>query len=156
MKEQQMKKIFVVAVITLSSVALLAQGPPQRKMAGPGEGAPHNRQEKLMEFLQLTAEQKSAWQAVHDESRESLEAVASRQREAHEQMGAALEAANPDACAVGRFMIQVDAAGDERRALQEATTKKASALLTAEQKTRFEAWKAAQHEEGMKMRTPQR
>ena len=150
-----MKKMFVVAVITLSSVALLAQAPPQRKMAGP-EGGPQGRQEKLMEFLQLTPEQKSAWQAVHDGARSSFETIASRQREAHEQMRTELQAASPDPCTVGRLMIQVEAAGTERRALQEATTKKAVTLLTAEQKTKFEAFKAAQHEGDMKMRTPQR
>ena len=153
-----MKKVFAVAVIMLSSLTLLAQAPPQRKMADPGQGGPYGRSpEKLFEFLQLTSEQKSAWQAIHDDARASFETLASRQRDAHEQMRAAMQSSDPDVCAVGRLMIQVDAAGGERRALHEATEKKALVLLTAEQKTKYEAWKAAQREgDGMRMRAPHR
>jgi Spy/CpxP family protein refolding chaperone len=145
-----MKKLFAVAVITLSSLTLLAQAPP------PPNG-PHGRSpEKLYEFLQLSAQQKSAWQAVHEEVRPTFEALASRQRAAHEQMRAELAASSPDACSVGRLMMQVEAASVERKAIHEATEKKAVALLTSEQATKFEAWKAAQHEGGgMRMRTPQ-
>ena len=152
-----MKKVFAVAVITLSSLALVAQAPPQRMVAGPGQDGPHARQpEKLYEFLQLTPEQTIAWQAVHDEVRARFETLASSQRAAHEQMRKELEASSPDACAVGRLMIQVDAASVERRALHEATEKKAVGLLSEEQKTRYEAWKAALHEgDGRKVRTAQ-
>ena len=150
-----MKKVFAVAMMTLSSLTLLAQAPSPRAMAGPGQGGPYGGQpEKFFEFLQLTGAQRSAWETVHDEARASSETIASRQREAHEQMRKALESSSPDACAVGHLMIQVDAASDERRALHEATEKKAVALLSAEQKTKYEAWKAARHQgEGMKMRT---
>lgn len=151
-----MKNVLAVALITLSSLTLAAQTPPPRAMPGPAQGGPYGHQpDKLFEFLQLTAEQTNAWQAVHDEARARFETLASGQRAAHEQMRKELEASSPDACTVGRLMIQVDAASNERRALHEATEKRAVALLSAEQKTKYEAWKAARQEgDSMRMRTP--
>src|SRR5690349_16610167 len=88
--------------------------------------------------LNLTDEQKTAWKATVHDFRTANEALFDKQRNAQERLHDALDVASPDACAVGAAMISLHAVEEQLRTAHQALDQKLEALLTPEQKAKFE------------------
>jgi Spy/CpxP family protein refolding chaperone len=132
--------ILAVAALVASAPAALAQPPGgSRGMHDRG----HDRGRDLTEFLGLSDEQREAWRTAHQSHFEAQRPTFEKIRELREQLKTELESSSPDAATVGGYVIsihQLDAdleasRGDLENALRE--------ILTDEQETKFDAWKAA-------------
>lgn len=132
-----MKRFSIVAMaVLLITTAAFAQGPGP---GGPPPGGPGG--DPLAEYLALTNDQKTAWQTIQNELRASVSGLHDQQRTLHEQLATALD--GTDAAAIGTLMLRIRAIGDQIKAAQDAADNKFEALLTPDQRTKFEAFQAA-------------
>ena len=97
------------------------------------------RPDRLETMLNLTAEQKAAWDAARNDFHNANEALFDRERSAQQQLHDALEAKSPDPCAVGTAMVSLHAVEEQLRTAHQALDQKLEALLTPEQKAKFES-----------------
>lgn len=111
---------------------------------GPGEG-PCGRGrlgEFVAERLDLSAEQREAWTALHEELRATLRPLFEESRRLHEAIRDELDGESPDALTVGEMMV----AGKEQRLrmkeAREAHERAIAELLTPEQAEKLEEMKA--------------
>ena len=128
----------MAAALALALVAapLLAvdapAGPP------PGPKGPLGGYLACLRIVDLTEVQKADVKALVEASRPKLEALHATLKIDREALRAAVTAATPDPCAVGRALLKVEAdlkaIGDELKALRTAI----EALLTPEQKAKLE------------------
>lgn len=143
-----MKRILVLITITLVAAvtALAVEGPGPRLREERGE---------LGSYLGLSAEQRTVWDAAHAEFAAVVEPLAQKERGIMEQVEAALKGKS-DACGIGNNMLAAQAVRDQIHAAHETMTQKQVAVLTSEQKTKFDAFVAARGgpEGEMKMRSP--
>lgn len=132
-----------VAVFTLSLLFVFAGAALAQNRRAPGAmrgpGAPAlPRVNPLVEYLALTAEQKAAWEANREEMHEAIEPL----HERGAALAAQLETTN-DAAGIGSLVLQLRAVSTQIEAAREAGDAKFSALLTPDQKVKFEAFEAA-------------
>ncbi|MEA2572366.1 MAG: Heavy-metal resistance [Acidobacteriota bacterium] len=135
-----MKRIALILTLVLATAtaAFTQQGPP------PGGGPPRPAgPDPLIAYLNLTAEQKAAWEAARAAFETSTQPLFEKQREAQEQLGTLLEGKSTDSCAIGTQMIAIRTIGDQIKAAHDALDAKFEASLTAEQKSKYEAFEAA-------------
>ena len=132
-----MKRIALfIALITLTASIALAQQP--RRM-GPGGPPPPPR---LNEFLNLTPAQETQIDALHDSMRTTIDPLFEAKRAEDEKLHSLIESANPDATAIGKQVLAIRAIDQQIRAAHEAMEQKGAALLTADQKVKFDAFNA--------------
>ena len=144
-----MKRILVLITITLvAAVSALAA-------EGPGPRPREERGAELGRYLNLTAEQRNVWDAAHAEFAAAAEPLFQKERGIMEQVEASLKSKS-DACGIGNNMLAAQAVRDQIHAAHETMTQKQTAVLTPEQKSKFEAFLAARGgpEEGIRMRHP--
>ncbi|MGA7616791.1 MAG: Spy/CpxP family protein refolding chaperone, partial [Thermoanaerobaculia bacterium] len=119
---------------------------------GPGAHTPAHVQaaanaplapEAIVQFLDLTAAQQAQWDALHETFRSDLQPLQEQRRTVATQLRELLSQSGPDPAAVGDLVIQEHSIGEKIRALRETLDGSLAALLTPEQKTRYEALKAA-------------
>jgi protein CpxP len=128
------------SVLVLGGAAWLAAAPEgERAEAGPGRG---RRAERLAEYLDLSAEQQATWKSLREKHRADTQPLREEGRALHDRMRAAIDAPNPDATAVGEAALALKAYRGKVRASHEAFKAELAAVLTPEQKTRFEAMQA--------------
>jgi Spy/CpxP family protein refolding chaperone len=121
----------------------MAQPPDGSRGMHGMRGRGHEEGRDLTEFLGLSEEQREAWRQANKSHFEAQRPTFDKIRELREQMKTELESSSPDAATVGGYVIsihQLDAdleasRGDLENALRE--------ILTDEQETKFDAWKAA-------------
>ena len=134
-----MKRTTILVLSILFVVAgAFAAGPPPRPAGGP---PPMGNGNVLAEYLALTASQKDSWETIQSNLRTTLDSFRDQQHTLHEQLETALE--GTDAAAVGNLMLQIRAIGDQIKAAHDAAHAQFAALLTAEQKVKFDAFEAA-------------
>ena len=139
-------KTTILAILAVTT--LLAASAPVASAQPPGgsrgmHGRGHDGGRDLTEFLGLSDEQRDAWRQAHKSHFEALRPTFEKIRELREQMKAELESSSPDAATVGGYVISIHqldadleaARGDLDGALRE--------ILTDEQETKLDAWKAA-------------
>jgi Spy/CpxP family protein refolding chaperone len=97
----------------------------------------------LAKYLDLTPDQAAAWKQIHTDTAAVVQPLATTERATRKQIETALQAATPDPAAIGKLTITLHATRDQIRAAHEASKAKLVAVLTAEQKTKFEAFEAA-------------
>jgi Spy/CpxP family protein refolding chaperone len=144
-----MKRIIPIITILLLATFVFAAppqhgsagGPPPPPGAHPGFGPGPDAGRILGEYLALTDAQRSAADAIESEFRESVEPLHERMHTLHDQLEAAR--GGSDTAAIGALLQQLDATRAQIDAARKATDAKFSALLTAEQKTKFDAFRAA-------------
>jgi hypothetical protein len=135
--------IFSILILALASVALSQPRPPH---GGPaGAPPPPPSPEALANYLGLTTDQRAQWQAAH----ESFETAIEPLREKIEAIEPQMQQTS-DACTLGTMMLTVRSAQDAIKAQHDALDAKLAATLTAEQKLKFDAFRAA----AMAMRPP--
>jgi Spy/CpxP family protein refolding chaperone len=123
-------------ILTFATAAFAQQGPP------PG-GPPRPAGDPLATYLNLTADQKAVWEAAHATFDATVQPVFEKQRAAQEAIGAALESKSTDACSIGAQMLAIRAIGDQIKAAHDTFEAKRESVLTADQKSKFEAFEAA-------------
>lgn len=106
---------------------------------GPGDRGPG----EVAEFLGLSDEQEAAWKAVHEKSRDRMRPIFEEMHSVREELRAAVESESPDPTAVGQLFLQSHRLMEQVRELHEQTEQELVALLTEEQKVRYEAFREA-------------
>ncbi|MEA2237840.1 MAG: motif family protein [Thermoanaerobaculia bacterium] len=136
-----MKKTVIVLAATLSLVIATvasAQDPERRVfMRHPGGGG-----EEIASALNLSVDQKVQWDSIHQQLEASVKPLFEQRHAAEQRLNAAVDASNPDATEVGRAYLAARAIDKQIKAAHESTHAKLSALLTPDQKTKFDAMHA--------------
>jgi Spy/CpxP family protein refolding chaperone len=121
-------------LLALIATTLIAQPAPPH--GGPQQGPPP--QAILDEVLQLSDAQVAAIEQLNEKRRSTVEPIAQQIGTAQQALNAALNAASPDATAVGRAMLTVR---DLQRQIEQAQKSFAdgfNALLTDSQRTQVQ------------------
>ncbi|MEA2163496.1 MAG: periplasmic protein CpxP/Spy [Thermoanaerobaculia bacterium] len=134
-----MKKTVALLVATLSMLVIAtvasAQEPERHVfMRHPGGGGDH-----IASALNLSTDQKVQWDAIHQQLEASVKPLFEQHHAAEQQLNAAVDASNPDATEVGRAYLAMRAIDKQIKAAHESTRAKVSAILTPDQKTKFDA-----------------
>lgn len=128
---------------------LLGGGPGPGFFAGAAEGEAgeglHRRLplRRLAIFLDLTEAQITEGQAIVDAARAEAEPLRAETRDLALALREALDAAEPDAAAVGALVVDLDANRDALRAIFDGAVEEFEAILTPEQIERFEILREA-------------
>ena len=123
--------ILIATLITLlGAFGALAQQPPLPPMGDP-----------LADYLQLTAEQRTAWQTAHQDFDTATQALRDQEKALHDQLDTALQGTDP--CAIGKLILQIRSTDDQMKAAHDALEQKLVSVLTPEQKVKFDAFKFA-------------
>jgi len=146
-----MKRIVIALCITAAASLAIAQEPHMMKMRmGPDPG-------EVAATLGLSAGQKAQWDAIHQQLQSSVEPLHQQLRAAHEQLEVLASASNPDATAIGTQFLAARSLEKQLKAAHESAHQKLTAILTPEQKAKFDS---LHHEMGhgpmeMHMRHPE-
>ena len=122
-----MKTRFIAALTILIATAAFAQPRPAR----------------LAHYLELTPDQIAAWKQIHTDTAALIQPLTASARETRTQLEIALESASPDPAAVGKLAIALHATRARIRAARADARAKLEAVLTPEQKAKFDALKTA-------------
>ena len=101
----------------------------------------------LVTALGLTADQQAAARKVHQEISARAEPIAVQARQQHDEIHALLDAGNPDPAQIGQKVIAMYASHKQLEALHQQGMARLTAILSADQRARFEKLKA-QHMHG--------
>jgi Spy/CpxP family protein refolding chaperone len=146
-----MKRIAIALSLALVATFALAQEPRKVFMHGPGMEGDH-----IASALNLSTDQKVQWDAIHQQLEASMKPLFDQHQAAEQQLNAAADASNPDATAVGRAYLSLRAIGKQIKDAHLATKAKIDAILTPDQKAKFDAMHAGMEHGGpgqmMKMR----
>lgn len=135
-----MKRIVIALSFILVATFAIAQE-PKVFMRHPGMGGG----EDLVSALNLSTDQKVQWDAIHQQLEASVKPLFGQHRAAEDQLNAAVNASNPDAAEVGRAFLAMRAIDKQIKAAHEATQAKIGAILTPDQKTKFDAMHSDMH-----------
>lgn len=141
----RMGRAFAIAGSALLGCALVATAQESQPGKGAGvhrRGGPEQRA-RLAEYLGLDAQQKTAVQQLQLQHREEMKPLWQEGSELRRKLREATEADKPDAQAVGEATLALKAHHDRMKVQRTAFEQKLAALLTPEQKQKFEALKAA-------------
>jgi Spy/CpxP family protein refolding chaperone len=130
-------------VVVGSSVAIAAQPAARQRGQGRDGLRPDRARAAMEEFLGLTEDQKATLTSQREEARKTLQPLMAEQRRLHQELRTALEAEGADATAVGNLMLSLHKQRQELRSLRKGFEDQRLAVLTPEQQTKLEAFKAA-------------
>jgi len=128
-----MKRIVIALCITAATTFAVAQEVHMKmRTMGPDPG-------EIAATLGLSAGQKAQWDAIHLQLQTSVEPIFQQLRSAHEQLESLASSSNPDATAVGTQFLAVRSLEKQLKATHESAHQKLSAILTPEQKAKFDS-----------------
>jgi len=138
-----MRKTIGMAILATALGSVPA--PAQPAGEGPRDGR-RERGKELSEFLGLSAEQQDKWRALVAEHRETMKPLFEEGQTLREEARKATEdgASNEE---VGAAVKAVQAHRDKVRSANQELEGRLTALLSGEQKTKYEAFKAARRSE---------
>lgn len=131
----------VVLTALIAALALPALAQAAEAARGPNPAELLNNPRALARYLRLTPEQVETFRQLRQELQNTLRPLHEQQRELRGQLRDQLEAASPDACAIGETSIDLHEVGEQIRAALERFDEQFSAILTPEQLARYEALK---------------
>ena len=136
-----MKKLIQIAILALAAgtIPLAAQGEGQGRGRGSREG---HRMQAVVDYLGLTAAQQQEWQTLTTQHREAMKPFYEEGQALHQKLQESLEADEPDVV-VGEAAKAVHAHRAAAKQAREAFEGQLTSILTAEQKVKYEAFKAA-------------
>jgi Spy/CpxP family protein refolding chaperone len=147
-----MKRIAIAAALTLIATLAAAQDHmrriPLEKMNAENSAA-------IAGVLGLSADQQTQWDAIHQQLALSIMPIKEQIGPAERQLQALADAPSPDATAVGRQFLALRALQQQIRAAHDSAKGKIDALLTPDQKARFDAMHHAMEQGPMMMRHPE-
>jgi Spy/CpxP family protein refolding chaperone len=142
----------VAAVAMAAPVALVFAQGQDRPMRGARGGRDGSR---LAAALELTTEQQATWKELHQKHQTEMKASREQGMALHKALRETVDAANPDATAIGKAHIALKKHQDKMKAAREEFQKELEATLTEEQKTKFEAIQALRPRwRGPRLRSP--
>jgi Spy/CpxP family protein refolding chaperone len=146
-----MKRIVIALSLALVATLAIAQEPHRVFMKGPGPDG-----DKLLSALNLSTDQKVQWDSIHQQLDASMQPLFEQHRAAEQQLDAAANASSPDAATVGRAFLAMRDVDKQIKAAHESAKSKIDAILTPDQKAKFDAIHADMEHGGpgqmMKMR----
>jgi Spy/CpxP family protein refolding chaperone len=131
---------FVNAAIFLFAIGSLAFAQP----GPPGPPPPMAKGDPLVSYLALTAEQKTQWQTARQSFDDGIKPLRDHIDATHQQLEQLMDAKSTDAAAIGNLMIDIRNTHDQIKAKHDALDTTLEGFLTAGQKVKFEAFRAAQ------------
>jgi len=129
-----MKRLSIAILLLLVAASLAAQPAPNAQAA---------RGAVLAKYLELTPDQVAAWKQIRTDTAAALRTIGEQRRDLRKQLETAMTAATPDAATVGKLTLSLHALRGEAKTIREASRTKLRDVLTAEQKTKFDAFEAA-------------
>lgn len=149
-----MKKTWIFLLIgslALAGAALAGEHVRHRVvMGGPDhmiEGGPEMHIRMMMpvlEELDLTEEQQAASKQIHEETFTQVKPLMEQHMKAMEEVHNLLDAGNADATTIGQRMIAAHAIQKQIREAHDGAMERFTALLTAEQRAKFEEFEKNQ------------
>jgi len=134
--------------IAALSLAVLAGGAGLAAAQAQG-GAPWTRGEgrgqRLADYLGLSDEQKATWKSLHEQHRTEMEPLMQEGKDLRDRLRTAMNAPAPDPNAVGQATLAMKQHREKIRAAQQAFESRLVGTLSDDQKTKYEAFKAANH-----------
>jgi Spy/CpxP family protein refolding chaperone len=131
------------AVLLGLALAAAAQEPPAGRDPGAGRwGMQKARGQRLAEYLGLDAQQKEAIRKLRQQQRDDMKPLLEEGRDLRSKLREATDAEKPDALAVGEATLALKAHREKMKAQREAFEQRLIAILTPEQKQKYEALKA--------------
>jgi Spy/CpxP family protein refolding chaperone len=138
-KERQMKTRYTLFALAALLVAVTATAQPFSP-AGPQA---MTRQAEIAKYLALTPEQTAAWQQIGQDEATAIKPLVTNVRDLEAQLKTALQATTPDPLATGKLVVSIHSVRQQIRTANEAAKAKRTAVLTTEQKVKFDAFQAA-------------
>ncbi|MES1242123.1 MAG: Spy/CpxP family protein refolding chaperone [Acidobacteriota bacterium] len=134
-----MKKIaltsLLLSLMVVGGVAL-AQGPMMHRMPGPdGDAGFYSH---IADMLDLTADQKDAAKQIHEATFEKAKPIMEQHHAQMEEIESLLDSGNVSAQEIGTKVIAAHATRTQLKAIHEEAMAQFKALLTDEQKAKFE------------------
>jgi Spy/CpxP family protein refolding chaperone len=129
----------LAAVLLIVGVGFAVADAPA---AGPQDHE-QGRVQRMVQHLGLSEEQQATWKALHEQHKTEMEPIRTEARELRERLRLAMTAETPDPTAVGAATLALKQHHDKVKASEEAFQSGLIATLSGEQKTKFEAFKAA-------------
>ena len=129
-----MKRPIVLLISLLLTTAAFAQPRPG--------GPPPRDPERVAQTLGLSDSQRASWEAAHTEFRTATQPVLTRQRDLEKQLRTSLDAGNSEACTLGALVLQIHSLHEQLESAHQALDTKIESFLTAEQKARYESFRA--------------
>jgi Spy/CpxP family protein refolding chaperone len=129
-----MKRTLILTLIVMTAATVAFAQLPPREMI-----------DHAAKFVGLTADQKAQWDAWSKDFMTSVQPLIEQRHTAHRTVESLLEATPTDACAIGNAAIAAHNVDGQIKAAHDAFKAKMESILTADQKTKLEAFLAAQH-----------
>ena len=128
-----MKRIVLALCITAAATFAVAQEPHMMmRHMGPDPG-------EIAATLGLSAGQKAQWDSIHQQLEAASKPLFEQIHAAHEQLESLASSSNPDATAVGTQFLAVRSLEKQLQAAHESAHQKLIALLTPDQKAKFDS-----------------
>jgi len=140
------KAMLAATVLWIS--AGLAGAQPAAGPGGPPKGPGGFRGDRMTRVLDLTEDQKAAFQKLLEEQRPQMETLHKQMRDNHQKLDAALEGESPDPRTVGQIVIQGNALRKQAQAQREQASQALRGLLTPEQQAKFDALQSLREDGG--------
>ena len=129
-----MKRIVILTLILMTAATVASAQMPPREMV-----------DRAAHFVGLTADQQAQWDAWQKDFFTSVQPLFEQRRTAHQNVESLLNATPSDACAIGNAAIAAHAVDTQLKAAHDAFKTKMESILTPDQKTKLEAFLAAEH-----------
>ncbi|HXB54102.1 MAG TPA: periplasmic heavy metal sensor [Vicinamibacteria bacterium] len=133
--------ILGVALAVTPVMAASAGAPADTGQSRGGE----RRLGRAADYLGLTADQQATWKSLFEQHKAEVEPLRQEHQQLHERLKAAMSAENPDATAVGEATLALKNHREKMKAAHTAFETRLASTLTPDQKTKFDAFKAAHH-----------
>ena len=130
-----MKKRVHVLAATLAALLLVPALAEAARRPSPEEILRSPR--LLARYLNLTDAQVTQTQALFQTLNNSLRAIGEQERAVRQQLATELDAASPNACTVGGYVLQLEGFHDQAQAALRTFDTAFSAILTPEQLTKY-------------------
>ena len=138
-------QLLSLGILTAATIALAQPHPPLgHGQRGPAGGPPPMPDRGAMaSYLNLTSDQKASWQAAQASFEVTVAPLQDKAQATHMQLEQLMNAKSTDATAIGTLMITIRSAQDAIKAQHDALDTQLESVLTADQKAKFEAFRAA-------------
>jgi len=147
-KATMITSFVLAALMTAAAPAVFAQ-PPAGGPRGPhgygrdDHGDRRDEMRGLADFLGLDDQQREAWTNAQKSHFEALRPTFQKMRDLRDQLHAELESSTPDAATVGGYVISMHQLESDLDAARSDLDTAIRGILTPEQQTKLDAWKAA-------------
>ena len=133
---------FGITALFIATIATSLAAQPRRPMDRHDAPPPPNS-DVLGNYLNLSADQKTAWTAARQDFETSIAPLHDKIESTQNQLRQLMDAKSRDASAIGTLMIAIRDTQDQIKTQHDALDTKLASALTADQKTNFAAFRAA-------------